>query len=243
MRDLWCAVMDNKQEFRLSIYAKRIVGVLLLSVGLHAAVIGFLGSQHRAYQVIERPLQVRLVAQDRPLVPFANSSHSPDIVDNNSVKIMPAAYSTPHKLLPIKFIPPPLHVETAVGARHQQPASVAAGAKVKSNVPLPILNISSISDMTYYSARDLDVLPQALQTIIPIYPRNAESSRQRGWVLLTVRIDNMGKVVSVRVKAATPPKLFDQSAQDAFAHAQFSAGQKDGIAVYSEVDIKVHYGE
>ncbi|MHB1676088.1 MAG: energy transducer TonB [Sulfuriferula sp.] len=103
------------------------------------------------------------------------------------------------------------------------------------------MDVPLLVDNTYYPAKELDVLPQPLSPIVPLYPAQAAQASLQGWVVLRMKLDDMGRVRLIEVGAANPPGVFDQSAIDAFSHAKFAPAQKGGRAVNSLVEIKVRF--
>jgi periplasmic protein TonB len=101
--------------------------------------------------------------------------------------------------------------------------------------------VASIPDPVHYPAKDLDIYPQALKRITPVYPETARDSKVAGSVTLLVLIDEVGKVVGTSVMDAAPDGVFEQAAQDALANAAFYPAQKDGRMVRSRVLIKVEF--
>jgi protein TonB len=108
---------------------------------------------------------------------------------------------------------------------------------------LPVMDVAPLVDTTYYTARELDVLPQPTHPVMPNFPERAKLAGLTGWVVLTLKIDDTGAVQSAMMKDANPPDVFDQSTLAAFRHAHFSPGIKAGRPVYSELEIKVHFGD
>jgi len=110
-----------------------------------------------------------------------------------------------------------------------------------SQANLPTVSVPLLVDNTYYTAKEVDVHPRALQTIQPAYPEAAAAQNIQGWVLLKLKLDESGKVEEVKVADASPPGVFDQTTLDAFAKAHFAPAQKAGRAVKALVEIKVWF--
>lgn len=96
-------------------------------------------------------------------------------------------------------------------------------------------------DLTFYSARELDVQPRALGSIEPDYPPEADRQRRSGKVRLQLKLEADGRVSGVEVVQADPPGVFDDSAVRAFRAARFSPALKDGRAVRALLLIEVEY--
>ncbi|MBI3529527.1 MAG: energy transducer TonB [Betaproteobacteria bacterium] len=101
--------------------------------------------------------------------------------------------------------------------------------------------IATIPDPVHYPAKDLDIYPQALRRITPVYPETARDAQVAGAVTLLVLIDEVGKVVGTSVMDAAPDGVFEEAAQQALANAMFYPAQKDGRMVRSRVLIKVEF--
>ena len=112
-----------------------------------------------------------------------------------------------------------------------EPAAPAGGEVTAPNIPDPV----------HYSAKDLDVYPQAAKRIAPLYPEMAHNAKVAGSVTLLVLIDEAGRVVDTSVTDATPEGVFEQAAQQALANAAFYPAQKEGRLVRSRVLIKIEF--
>jgi protein TonB len=118
------------------------------------------------------------------------------------------------------------------------PASAAAP---ESSANLPSIEVPLIEDPTYYTAKEVDVHPTALQLIHPPYPDAAARANVTGSVVLVLLLDESGKVQELSVEEANPSGIFEQSALDAFRNARFSPAQRNGRVVKSRMRIKVNY--
>jgi periplasmic protein TonB len=98
---------------------------------------------------------------------------------------------------------------------------------------------SGSADLTWYTGRDLDVLPRPLSPIEPVFPVAAQARGVSGRVTLAVSIDISGRVTDVDVLRAEPPGLFDEAAVNAFRAARYVPGYKDGRAVRARVQTVV----
>lgn len=99
----------------------------------------------------------------------------------------------------------------------------------------------TIPDPVHYPAKDLDIYPQALTRITPVYPQAARDAQVAGSVTLLVLIDEAGRVVGTSVLDAAPDGVFEQAAQQSLANAAFYPAQKDGRTVRSRILIKVEF--
>ncbi len=107
--------------------------------------------------------------------------------------------------------------------------------------PASPVTITSSVDLTYYSAREVDVHPRALRAIEPDYPAEADRRKLSGTVRLQLKVEADGRVSDVEVMNSTPPGAFDESAIQAFRAARFEPAQKAGRPVRALVMIEVQY--
>jgi protein TonB len=107
--------------------------------------------------------------------------------------------------------------------------------------PEPEDSTASFPDPVHYAARDLDVYPQPLNRVEPVYPQTALAGEIGGSVTLLLLIDESGRVTNASVVDAFPPDVFDESALRALAAIAYSPAQKDGRAVRSRILVKVDY--
>lgn len=210
--------------------ARRIVGALLLSIGLHAALVGLIGAtgsaSHLALQaqLTVAPLQAHLTVTTDVTRPVITAKSQDKRLRKSLPMTLPekkAALLTP---LPATVIP------TAVAP--PLPPSAA---------PLPVLSTPPLADDNFYSARELDVLPRPLAPIMPEFPQHIDANIKEGWVLLSLKLDDTGHVQSIEVEQTQPPGVFDDSALAAFRHAQFHPAEKDGRPVNAKIEIKVWF--
>ena len=206
----------REQDFRepeLSPAARRVLAALLLSLALHAILFGWVGVQQRVQRSSPVVLQVRLAPST-----YSSAKDKP-ILSTASLSTSPAAAD---KLQPVQHVAAPEKPSSAVQA------------------PVPVLDTPVLVDTHYYPARELDVLPVPVHAIVPIAPTGIPAS-EHGWVRLRVRLDDMGRVTSVKVEDSNPPGVFDRNAREAFEHKLFQPGIKNGQPVYSELEIKVFF--
>jgi protein TonB len=121
------------------------------------------------------------------------------------------------------------------------PPSEAAAAPPAVRPPAPLATITSSVDLTYYSARDVDVHPRALREIEPEYPYMADRRRLSGKVRLKLKLEADGRISDIEIVSASPPDLFDESALKAFRDVRFVPAQRNGHPVRALVLIEVVY--
>lgn len=205
---------------------QRPLAAVWISLGLHAAVIALIQVAPSASQQAGGPMiEARLVAShvEAPLQPV-----EPERADE-SVEVVQPSEAQP--LEPAPSVEPP--AEPAVRAE-PEPPPVAVEA-------VPAVAISTAVDLTYYTARELDVQPRALRTIELVYPVEADRQRLSGTVRLQLKVEADGRVSEVEVVSATLPGVFEASAVQAFRAARFAPAQKDGRPVRAQMLIEVTY--
>lgn len=199
---------------------RRALVAVWISLGLHAAVIALVQVASPTVGGAGGPtIEVRLMPAAEP-TPARGAAPEPA-----PAGVPVAAPDTP------AVSPPP--TDTARSPAHAGPAPAQSATAP--------LTIDSAVDLTYYTARELDVQPRALQDIQPTYPPEADRLRQSGTVRLELKIEADGRVSDVSVVGADPPDVFDESARVAFAAARFSPAQKNGRPVRTRMLVEVSY--
>lgn len=229
---------------------RRPLAAVWISLGLHAALIALVQIAPPAGIDIEEPaIEARLVpvpsaspvietpqpapvVQKAPLVP----SIVPESVPVIPPTALPAAQPD---------TPPPSPIPPTTGMPDDAPPPAAAAAPTaapgRAAAPAPAGALTSSVDLTYYRARDLDVQPHALRTIRPDYPAEADRQRLSGTLRLQLKLEADGRVSDIEVVSATPPRVFEDSAIQAFRDARFAPAQKNGRPVRALVVIEVVY--
>ncbi len=105
--------------------------------------------------------------------------------------------------------------------------------------PVAEAAITTAVDLTYYSARELDVQPGALHEIVPDYPDEADARKLTGKVVLQLKVEADGRVSDVEVVSAHPPGVFEESAVAAFRDERFEPARKSGRLVRALMLIEV----
>ncbi len=219
--------------------------MLLLSLGLHAAVLILVQPRTVRVAMPETVIDARLVAPAP--VPATSPTPAPEPARPPAVKPKPmlakhpapAVEPTPAPVikpvpLPRVPAPPPSSLATQAPVT-EAPAQDAFPATTQPAVP------AAKADPAWYGARQLDVQPRTSQPVEPVYPPEARRRNQEGSVELKLRIDEFGNVKDVEVVQGVPPGVFDQSALDAFQKAHFEPAIKDGRPVRALVFIRVRY--
>lgn len=197
---------------------RRPLAAIWISFGLHAALIALVqvaapGTQGGEGTVIEARLEQVEAAPPVAATPI----------------LAPAETDT---VLPATEVAPPAAPPVVTESKVQAPAGTPAASPAA---------ISSPVDLTYYSTREVDVPPRALQDIVPGYPEAAEREARTGTVRLRLKLEADGRVSDVEVIGADPPGLFEESARAAFATARFSPAYRGGKPVRVEMLVEVAY--
>jgi protein TonB len=222
---------------------RRPLAAAWISLGLHAALVALVQVAPPAAMSLGEPvIEARLVSTHAapPTVdvpPLAPAVESPDDTPEDVPLLAPSVTA---EALPVAepVVPPP--AQPAPTATTAQPAAPApAASPPAAAAPMPGVTITSSVDLTYYSARDVDVHPRALREIVPDYPADADRQRLSGRVRLQLKLEADGRVSDIDIESATPPGLFEDSAIRAFRDARFAPAQKNGRPVRALVLIEV----
>lgn len=205
---------------------RRALGALLLSIGLHAAILGLLGAPGKPGKPqLSPPVQASLVwLPAKPAV-----ARVPDVLAGGQAE----------PVLPDKTRSDPASDLPAHKPDLSQPAKPQVPAEAAS--PVPVVIPPSAATPVYFSARELDVLPHTLKAAIPEIPPLALQNHLTGWVVLDVRLRADGRVASVKVKESSPPGVFDEAARQVFLHSTFQPGQRGGEAVNTQMEVKMSF--
>lgn len=116
-------------------------------------------------------------------------------------------------------------------------AVAAPPAAPNSGVEVPL-----IRDPTYYTAKQLDVIPKPLTPIQLYYPETAVANHIfEGNLLLLLLIDEFGVVTEVSVIEAQPAGYFEEAARSVFRPSRWSPAMIGGRAVKSRWQVRVRY--
>ena len=218
---------ERHDEPSLSQAQRRVLGALLLSLALHAAILGLLGAPGRPGKpVLSAPIQVSFLWQThRPV-----DAGAPPVLAGTQAGPVVVAQPGP----PAPAEPP---VRTAEPVRHQPQTD----APLPAAAPVPVLQPPAAATPVYYSARELDALPRAVQSVAPDLPAFAVEHHLSGWVLLNVRLRADGHVESVKVVESSPPGIFDEAARQVFLQSVFQPGQRGGEPVNAQFEVKMTF--
>lgn len=242
-------VNTSLDEPAIPLRLRRPLAAVWISLGLHAALIALVQLAPPSALSLDGPViearlespHAALSAVDAP--PLALAVDVPDDSVQEAPRLAPSETA---EALPVAepLAPPP--VQAAPAAAAAQPASATpqpapAAPPPAASAPMPGVTITSAVDLTYYSARDIDVHPRALREIVPDYPGAADRQRLSGKVRLQLKLEADGRVSDVDVVSAVPPGMFEDSALKAFRDARFAPAQKGGRPVRALVLIEVEY--
>jgi TonB family protein len=87
------------------------------------------------------------------------------------------------------------------------------------------------------NANQLDLV----ESVPPVYPRNAERNGIEGWVELDFTVAESGAVKDVEVHAANPPGVFDQAAVGALLQWRYKPVLRDAQAAEQRVRIRIRF--
>jgi protein TonB len=202
------------------------LAALWVSIGLHAALIALVQVAPPPSGTAQTVIEARLTSTAKP-APVAMTANAPR---PEAVAVQPQAAPEP---------PPPAQTEATPETAPQ--AGAGRASPVEPEATSPRMEMPVAVDLTYYTAREVDVHPQALFPIEPAYPPQAEAARASGSVRLALKVEENGEVSHAEVIASDPPGLFDASALAAFGKARFAPAQKNGRPVRALVVIEVKY--
>ena len=187
-----------------------------LSVALHAAVLSSRVSP--------------VAPKGAPTGPVRDAASSMRL---RTVPLLPA----PPSPLPL---PPRESLQTAEVVHMSKRASVSKEER-SSNAPpaaLPPPVIVEVESDNYMPRNQLSMPPIA-KTAIVLEPPPGEIASARLVGILSLFIDEQGRVQRVDAEEPTLPPAFEQVAREAFMAAEFSPGEVDGRAVKSRQRIEV----
>jgi protein TonB len=214
-----------------------------ISLGLHAALIALVQvapptMPRQNVSVIEARLVSAHAAPGAVKVPPLMTEVA--VTDDSARAVPLLAPSVTAEALPVAE---PVAQPAAQAATPTAPAPLPlpAAASAPTAATTPAAAITSSVDLTYYSAREVDVQPRALREVVPDYPADANQQQLSGRVRLGLKLEADGRVSDIEVVSANPPDIFDESALKAFRTARFVPAQKNGRPVRARILIEVVY--
>lgn len=224
-------------------HVQRPLGALWISIGLHASMIALVQvAPTTGAGTGARLIEARLVNVPAPAprsAPDASAPHAP--------RLAPAARDEAATIEPVA---PLAEASPSDGAEPEEAVSdatepprdpLAAAPATPPEAPTPPVAVASGVDLTFYSARELDVQPRAVNDIAPTYPEEADRQRISGKVVLELKLEADGRVLDASVVRASPPGIFDAASVAAFEQARFVPAIKNGQPVRAKMLIEVTY--
>lgn len=136
-----------------------------------------------------------------------------------------------------KPTPPPRPVQKPKTEKPPQPKPVArASGDGSSQIP------GNDATTARASAGALGAKPGYLRNPHPSYPEDARAAGHQGTVMLFVKVDEQGKVISVRISRTSGFASLDERARSTVAEQwMFKPAKAGGVAVASEVVIPIQF--
>ena len=212
------------------------LAALWISAALHLAIIGLV--QIRPARLPTAPAPVLTAQLEARPAARAQAGVAPSPPGGPASKTAPQRAEKP-VLKPASPTPP-------APAATQPPAAAPKAAALPNNPdteakPGPSLDVPLLANPVYYSARELDVQPHALEPIQPLYPSAALDRQLSGTVTVELHLEADGRVIDAKVMSADPPGYFEQAALAAFKGARFSPAIRHDEAVRCKILIKVKF--
>lgn len=152
----------------------------------------------------------------------------------------PAAVAPSELADTVPVVPTPTPTPTPIDpAAAGRPAEAAPVEPPAAPSPASPVTLTSAVDLTYYSAREVDVHPRALAEILPAYPEVADREKLSGKVVLQLKLEADGRVIDAEVVRSSPPDVFDAAALEAFRQARFAPAIRAGQPVRALMLIEV----
>jgi len=235
---------------------RRPLAAAWISLGLHAALVALVQVAPPASLSLGEPvIEARLVTTHAtpptveapplaPAVAMPDDTSVPLLAPSETAEALPVAepvVAPPAQPAPLATAAQPVDVpaEPAVSVSEAAPpAPVSAPA---ASTPVPAATITTSVDLTYYSAREVDVQARPLREIDLKYPDAADRKRLSGKVRLKLKIDADGRVSDMELVSATHPDLYDESTLKVIIDTPFSPGKKNGRQVRQLYEVEVEY--
>jgi Gram-negative bacterial TonB protein C-terminal len=205
----------------------RIAPVVILVVAVHAALLAVpvRSTRSQGGATVGAQLLVRTLTAPSVAVATGQADQAPSLATQATVPT-----------------PAPTEV-AAAGAPPNTLASAALAASAAANTSPPMPKFGLVlpgidSDGDYFTRAMLSQAPSPLDAVVIDYPL-IENDSGHHVSELTLFIDETGRVARVRVDGASLPAALEAAARQAFASAQFRAGEVDGHAVKSQIRVEV----
>ena len=201
---------------------QRPLAAVWISLGLHAAVIALVQLAPPAGMFSGGPvIEARLVSTQAAPSGAEMPEAVPRLAPSEAADALPGVESVP-----------PLAAEEPAAADAGTAATPVPDLAPRDPAPPDsVVTLTSAVDLTFYSAREVDVHPRALLEIVPEYPAAADRDHLSGTVRLQLKLEADGRVSDVEVVSSSPPGLFDEAAVKAFRAARFAPAERNGRPV------------
>ena len=121
---------------------------------------------------------------------------------------------------------------------HYNNETVGQNIRKKDSILPPTL---ALQHERYFLVSELDVIPKS-QRDIDLYPPELRDSKHGGGkIVLSLWIDETGRVTKVEPVSSALPAIFAEVAARTFMQADFLPGRKNGLAVKSKVEAVLSY--
>jgi len=147
-------------------------------------------------------------------------------------------------IIVLPSLPPPLPVHGSLPANETSHASGRAPIlkeelSARAQPLAPLVSVTLEVETDSYIPRNQLSTPPVPKTTIVLEPPLGELTNDRLVGILSLFIDEQGRVQRVDAEEPTLPPAFEQAAREAFMAAEFSSGKVDGLAVKSRMRVEV----
>ena len=222
----------------LAVAASLIIHTLLLIASPGKLLLDLGGSNKRIGDSPQGNLTLRL------LTPAANKKLPP--LDFNDPLGLPAPALNAADTAPANMLAVPTPQSAAASESESSTTEATRGEPVVTNqTPADTNNARAglpfMPAERYYAVAELDVRPQVKVTPEFGYPETAVANRMTGKVIVTLLLDESGRVEDVKVIGSDPPGVFDEAAIVGWRRARFTPGLKTETAVKSRLTLEVNF--
>lgn len=216
---------------------ERLLLALALSVSLHTFLLYQFASHYKSSARHGLSVISARIADSTPALPH---SVRPLQTPEQSVPGRLAVHSPP--ALPVAEPTTDIAVVDApVSGEPQDSEPVSIAPEIMETAAVePGLPAADLPDPVHYPAKELDVYPRLLGTLVIDYPEAA--AQQAGRVTLLLLVDESGRVTGVTVIDALPEGMHEEAVTRAYAGAAFSPARREGRAVRSRILVAVEIG-
>lgn len=172
--------------------------------------------------------------QDAAAKPAATSQPVPAVTQQAAAQPPPAvAQQTPAQPATATQAPVP-----APASATQSPGQIVAAQQTAAAVPPSQTAPAAVQTGDFVASTELDQAPRPVKRVAPVYPPMAARQRVTGEVILSILINETGKVQEVRVLRVEKKGMgFEDAAVAAVKQFTFEPGMKDGKKVKTWIPI------